>query len=162
MSEKALLCGQNVAALVGQESPFVKVLFVGYDDGPTSGAAQCPTRTECYRFELLARDIDGKREPEGWDRGEEIRIFSLASLPMSSFYRLEAVLSDPSSRDKMAHDQAFYDNVNAILVDASPPQLVIATHGIRTSIIAARRLNPEEIGNVEDWFTFLGIDNADR
>jgi len=38
-----------------------------------------------YTFEMLALDGDGKYDSQAWDRGEEMRIFSLAALPLTVF-----------------------------------------------------------------------------
>jgi hypothetical protein len=157
-NEKPYLCEHDVSSLVGGESPLAKVLFIAYDDGPTSGAAQCRVSSESYRFELLARDIDGKYDAEAWERGEEIRIFSLASLPLGSFQQLDRILSDPASLRKLEEDQAFYDQVNGVLAESSPPEFVIATYGIKTKIIAARHLSATDLANTKDWFAFLGLE----
>jgi hypothetical protein len=156
MSE-AQLCGKDVSSFIGGDSPFTDVTFIKYDDGPTSGVVRCRSSSETYRFEILARDFDGKYDWQAWDQGEEIRIFSLAALSELSYQRFLDVLSQPASRQKLAEDEAYFNEVYSILEEASPPKLIIATHGINTGIIAAQEVSSAEIAGVRDWFSFLGF-----
>jgi hypothetical protein len=154
---RSKLCGQDLSSLVGAESPFSQVVFVGYDDGPTSGAAQCRSGAGAYRFEMLDMDAAGKYDRDAWDQGREIRIFSLAPLPAPAFERLAGALSQEQAQARMAQDAAYFDEVRFILDAASPPELVIATHGISTPVIAAREVSATEIATTQDWFAFLAL-----
>lgn len=151
------LCGLDVSFLVGKTVPFTQIVYLGYDDGPTSGAARCPASPETYRFELLTRDYDGTYDWEAWDRGQEIRLFSLAPLPLEAYERLGEILSREELRQKLVEDEAYYDEVASILEQAAPPDLVIATHGLNTRIIAASQVTVNDMANTQDWFAFLGL-----
>ena len=153
------LCGKDVLSFIGNDSPFDQVISIGYDDGPTSGAVRCSSSSETYRFEMLARDVDGKYDWEGWDRGEEIRIFSLAPLPAVAFERFASTLSQNESRRKISTNETYFKEAYSLLYEAGSPELIITTHGIRTKIIAARQVSLEEITYVKDWFSFLGFTN---
>jgi hypothetical protein len=154
---KLSLCGKEIGSWIGADCPFGNILFVDYDDGPTYGAAQCRSGSDTYRFELLARDTDGTYNHAAWDRGHEICIFSLASLARDQFERLNEILSADASRQRMSDDKTFYDGVRAILRDADAPQFVVASHGIKTSIIAARQVTRAEVAGIADWFSFLNL-----
>ena len=154
---QSTLCGRDLSLLVGPDSPFSRVEYIDYDDGPTSGAVQCRSRLETYRFELLDRDSEGKYDRQAWDQGQEIRIFALSVLPLPSFLRLVDILGRPESRKRMAEDATYFDEVHSILGAADRRELVIATHGIRTPIIAARGVIDADIASVQDWFGFLGL-----
>jgi hypothetical protein len=157
MSE-SLLCGREISSWIGADCPFDNILFIDYDDGPTFGAAQCRLGFGTYRFELLARDAEGTYDFVAWDRGQEIRIFGLASLSSDQFKHLNKILSAQTSYERMAENATFYDSVRAVLVNSNPVQFVIANHGIRTGIVAARAVAPAELSEVADWFSFLKIE----
>src|SRR5262245_37097605 len=70
-----------------------RVISLAYEDGPTSGAAESADSSTSYRFELLAIDVDGVYDHDAWDRGEELRVYSLTKLAEGSFGRIVAVLS---------------------------------------------------------------------
>jgi hypothetical protein len=151
------LCGKEISSWIGTDCPFRNILFVDYDDGPTYGAAQCRLGSDTYRFELLARDTDGTYDYAAWDRGQEICVFSLASLPYDQFERLNEILSTDASSPRMSEDKTFYDGVRAILGNADVPQFVVANHGIRTGMIAARQVTPAAVSGIADWFSFLNL-----
>lgn len=154
---EAKLCGKDASSFIGGDSPFSDITFINYDDGPTSGVVRCRSNSDTYRFEMLTRDIEGKYDWQVWDQGEEIRIFSLAVISERSYQRFLDVLSQPASRKKLAEDEAYFKEVYSILEDASPPNLIIATHGINTGIIAAKEVTLAEIAGIPDWFSFLGF-----
>lgn len=156
MSE-AKLCGKDVSSFIGGDSPFSDLTFINYDDGPTSGVVRCRLSSDIYRFEMLARDIDGKYDWHAWDQGEEIRIFSLAALPERSYQRFLEALPQSASSKKLAEDEAHFNEVNSILEEANPPKLIIAAHGINTKIIAAQEVISADIAGIQDWFSFLGF-----
>ena len=151
------LCEKDIESLVGGDSPFGQVIFIGYDDGPTSGAVKCATSSKAYRFEMLTRDIDGRYDWQAWDHGEEIRIFILAPLPTLVFEQFANALSQEESRRRVAEDEIYFSQVYSILDKADPPELVVATYGISTSILTARQISPGEFDSVHDWFSFLGL-----
>lgn len=156
------LCGEDLSSWVGRDAPFTQIVFIGYDDGPTSGAARCATNSETYRFEMLARDVGGAYDWQAWDRGEEIRIFSLARLPAAAFGRFAGVLSQEETRQRIVEDKGYYNEVCSILDAANPPELIIATHGIKAKIIAASQVSADDITAGQDWFSFLGLPPAHK
>ena len=58
-------------------SPVLKILALGYYDGPTDGLLQCENGL-VYRFEILAWDSEA----------QDVRVFSLAPMPPTAFDRL--------------------------------------------------------------------------
>lgn len=155
------LCGRPLPSPGGSAPPFDEIVFVGYEDGPTSGAARCRSGTDCYRFELLARDTDGTYDHGAWDRGEEIRIFSLAELPAENYHRLAEVLADEETRERIVDDEGAFGQVAEILEGSAEPRLVVANHGIATPVTAAREVSPGTLAEVTDWFAFLAIPPED-
>ncbi|MEY9697560.1 hypothetical protein ABIE71_000303 [Bradyrhizobium diazoefficiens] len=154
---KLSLCGEEISFWIGADCPFGNILFVDYDDGPTYGAAQCRLGSDTYRFELLARDTDGTYDYAAWDHGREICIFSLAPLPHDQFERLKEILSADTLRERVSEDNTFYNGLRAILGSADAPQFVVATHGIKTGIIAGRQVTPADFTGIADWFSFLNL-----
>src|SRR5262245_36096829 len=143
-----LLCGQPLDALVGGPSPFAKVIALDYDDGPTSGLVRCREDAESYRFEQVAVDIDGRVDHESWDRGEELRIFTLAPLPSEEFDRIVARLAAieppvwpiwwPGARDHTPEqDRLLKEDLEPHRVKSKRPVLVVAMSGLLAPIAAA-------------------------
>ena len=106
---------------------------------------------------MLARDVDGKYDWKGWNRGEEIRIFSLSPLPAEAFEKFAYALSQNETRRKISKNEIYFNEVFSLLDEANSPELIIATYGIGTKIIAVRQVTLEEITYVQDWFSFLGL-----
>src|SRR2546421_7100861 len=81
----AVCCCKELELHPGCESPFSKVVALGYYDGPTSGAVVCSVCLKAYKFELL------NETASDWYSEDGIRVFGLApfSIP-SSFERLVA------------------------------------------------------------------------
>lgn len=159
---KAKLCSKEVSSFIGSDSPFLEVIFIRYDDSPTSGVVRCKSGSNTYRFEMLTRDIDGRYDRQSWDQGEEIRIFSLAPLSTKSYELFAGILSQPESQRKIAEDEIYFAEVYSILEKAGPPELVIATHGINTKIIGAKEVTLRDNVSVQDWFFFLGFTDSTR
>ena len=165
---KPSVCCQRLSALTEGRSPFSKIIAFGYSDGATSGVVQCGICSAAYTFEMLALDVDGKYDRQAWDRGEEIRIFSLAALPAQAFARLVEPLArleaprwpvwvpsrDPSKAQLLA---AIDQEVNAIIHAASHPRVVVAASDLLKSISVAREVTAEQLTSVQDWFAFLGL-----
>ena len=165
------ICNQTVTALLGDSPPFGKVIALGYHDGPTLGAVQCAGGTDAYRFELLAIDVDGVYDGAAWDRGEELRVYGLAPLPLGSFERIVRILSAieqprwPVWAPGMATSAAGLDRlvereVRPLLDAAGRPTLAVAGPGLLLPVRAARALEPGETDQPpqRDWFAFLGFD----
>jgi hypothetical protein len=163
-----VVCCQHVSFLTGARSPFSKMIVFGYYDGATSGVVLCGGCSAAYTFEMLALDGDGKYDRQAWDRGEEMRIFSLAALPSQSFARLVDTLtrieapkwpvwvpSRASSQEQLL--QVVDKEVNAIVSAASHPGLVVASSALLKKIAVAHEVTTEQINTVQDWFSFLGL-----
>jgi len=162
------VCCRSVSALTGAQSPFSKLIAFGYSDGATSGVVLCGSCSAAYAFEMLALDVDGKYDPAAWDRGEEMRIFSLAALPTQAFARLVEALSDLEAPRwpvwVPAHDPSkgpllatVDQEVDAVVGAASTPQLVVAASDLLKRILVARQVTAEQFTSIQDWFSFLGL-----
>src|SRR2546430_705384 len=86
------LCCRYLPSFHRKTSPFSKIIALGWFDGPTSGVIQCGQCSASYKFNTVARDFSGNFDQAAWDQGEEIRILTLAPLPMQGFERLVNVL----------------------------------------------------------------------
>ena len=142
-------------------APFSRVVGLGYYDGPTDGVAESVDHTTCYRFELLDELPD-------WDKGNDIRVFSLAALPPGSLDALLHVC--PGSEhatapvwvpiwkfDSTAAQETAKREVQRILDRAAPPEAVIATDASLSTVIARRSVTDDDLRRVKDWFGFLGL-----
>jgi hypothetical protein len=142
-------------------SPFSKVLGLGYYDGPTNGLLECTPGGQVFKFDLL----DNQGDPEGLD----LRVFGLAQLPSTALTQLAEAYARfwsprwpvwvpvwhfPSREDQEAMERL----TEQILGQAGPVQWVIAATGdLLGEIIAAKRVTPDEVARITDWFSFLGI-----
>lgn len=149
------ICGRRIS-FEDTEPIFRDVIFVLWDDGPAIGAARCVGCDDSFRFDMLAADYAGEYETTCWDAGRELRIFSLAPLPRLTFERLAAVLPELPEGGRSA-DEVALKLAESILAEADEPVVAVATHGIRTPIIRARRMTARDVVGVEDWFQFVGI-----
>jgi hypothetical protein len=147
-------CCRRPATLTNARSPFSKVLALGFYDGPTSGLLQCETCSAVYYFDML-----------DWDDDHEVRVFRLAPLPPNSleecaaaFARTEApqwpvwvlwVRTSPPAEVREAVDT----EVQQILQEAGPAELLIAWTGYGERILAATKVPAEELQGVPDWFS---------
>lgn len=162
------LCGIKVTGEFAANSPFSDVVAFGYDDGPTTGIVRCAGCADAYRFDVLAIDVDGIYDNASWDRGEELRIYSLSPLPAGTFDDIVALLSTvepprwplwiPGIRAPSPDlDRLVETNVNPILAVANRPRLLVAAGGLLQPIVAIR----DDPGNYErteaDWFALLGF-----
>src|SRR5687768_1561221 len=134
---------------MGTASPLSKMVALGFDDGPTEGIVCCENCSSAYRFETLAIDFDGRYDHPSWDRGEELRVFALTSLPPETFDRIVDWLSSiesprwpvwapgvgsPSS--ELA--RVIEAEVVPALAGSSGPRLLIAAANLLATIVAIR------------------------
>jgi hypothetical protein len=143
-------------------SKITKVLAHGWYDGPTDGVLECGTDGRVYRFTLLD-------EVRQWPtEAEDVRVFSLAPLPPTALRQLtEAygryfkphwpawvpVWSFPTAADREALERM----TDQVLAQAGPAEWVIATSDLLGEPLAVRAAMPEEIAQVTDWPSYLGL-----
>ena len=163
-----LLCGRPIAAWRGTASPFAKIIALGFDDGPSTGVVLCQGCSGAYRFELIAIDVDGTFDHAAWDRGEELRVFSLAPLPEGSFDRIVAALAAIEAPrwptwapgvDLRAPelDRLIESDIASILHGADRPTLVVVAAGLLQPFVTIRE-SPEPNGRTPtDWFALFGF-----
>lgn len=148
--------------------PFGRFIVLGYSDGPTSGAVECADGSAAYRFELLASDDDGAYDREAWDQGEQLRVYSLAALPTGTFQQLADVLArveEPGwpvwvprwTFESQDLAEAIESEVDALLDAAPSPDLVLATGSIVREVLAVKAIHDQDLADVRDWFTFMGL-----
>ena len=162
------LCGKALLGRRGARSPFAKLVAFDYDDGAVSGIVCCEGCANAYQFDELARDVDGLHDRAAWDRGEELRAYSLAPLPADAFDRTVKLISSaeapnwpvwvPGIRQSSPHLASLIENeVAAILASSEPPTLLVATAGLLQPIVAVRDY-PATAGQAPvDWFALLGF-----
>lgn len=155
-------CCQNSEILTNAQSPFSKIVALGFYDGPTSGVLQCGTCSATYRFDML-----------DWDVDHEVRIFRLARLPEDSLVRCVNVLAQSRqpqwpvwvpSRWDLPSDEARQEadrELQRILQSAEPAELVVAWAGYGEKILAARKVPAAELADVADWFAQDSTDGRD-
>jgi hypothetical protein len=149
-------CCKDPAALAGAPSPFPKILALGFYDGPTAGVLQCGCGA-AYRFDML-----------DWDGEHRVRVFRLAALPRGSLDQCAAAFAQsepprwpvwvPWSRTSPPAEvrDAVNREVDRVLAEAGPPDLVVAWTGYGEKVLAARRLPAEDLQGVPDWFSAEG------
>jgi hypothetical protein len=146
-------------------SPFSRIIALGWYDGPTAGLLQCGACSREYRFELLDELFDGEDE-------QDLRVYSLAPLVSGSVTRLTDALSRyelpripiwvphwefPTEAEKSELDRLS----DQILDGAGPPELVIATPDLSETIVATKTVTPEDLVQITDWFSYLGLVRPD-
>ena len=167
------LCGIRVPGGLATTSPFSKIIAFGYDDGPTSGIVRCTGCAEAYRFDVLASDVDGIYDFAAWDRGEELRIFSLSRLSEGAFERAVDVLSTAEAPrwpvwvpGVYPHlptlDRLVDTDIASILAGADRPCLIVAAAGLLQPMVAIRDHPAGGRLSDSDWFALLGFTADDR
>ena len=125
------------------------------------------------RFELLATDVDGRLDPAAWDRGEELRVYALAPIPPDAFERIVDALTtagqprwpvwligDPDGREGIP--SIWQEDVDAALIHAWHPELVIASPGLLQPVAAAKEWPSLGAVEMRNWFAYLGLDKTPR
>src|SRR5205814_1229173 len=131
--------------------PFTKVIALGYYDGPTEGVVQEGEGGPVYRFQMLAWDGDT----------QDLRIFSLAPLPVDALERLAAAFQ----RHEPAHWPLWCPSwhvemeveVDQILAQTGPVEWVVAAHDLLGEILAAKGVTAEEVARTAGWSSFLKL-----
>lgn len=131
-------------------SPVQKILAFGYYDGPTEGVLQCGDG-QTYRFDLLAW------EPETQD----LRVFCLSPLPSPAWEQLIALCAAQESPHwpvwVVGWHEELHQPVEEILRQAGPVEWVLATEDLQGEIQRVKAIRPEELAQVTNWSTFLGL-----
>jgi hypothetical protein len=147
-------CCRDFQSLTAAESPFAKIIALGFYDGPTSGILQCRTCGRVYGFDML-----------DWDEGHGVRIFRLALLPPDALDRCVSALAPygppqwpvwvparanlPSEETGEVADR----QVERILGQAEPAELVVAWTGYGDRVLAAKSVPAAELVDAPDWFS---------
>jgi hypothetical protein len=131
-------------------SPVQKMLAFDYYDGPTYGVLQCSDGAT-YRFDLLA-----------WDQEtQDVRVFSLSSLPRSGWEQLIALCSTHESPRwpvwVVGWHEGLHQPIDDILRQVGPVEWVTATEDWKGVMLRVKAIRPEELNQVTDWGAFLGL-----
>lgn len=141
-------------------SPVQKVLALEYYDGPTYGVLQCGDDST-YRFDLLA-----------WDQEtQDVRVFGLSPLPRPGWEKLIALCSAYESPHWPVWVVGWHEElhqpiddifqqagpIDSIRRQAGPVEWVIATEDLLGEILRVKSIRPEELNQLTDWATFLGL-----
>jgi len=151
-------CCRDPQSLTKGPSPFARILALGFYDGPTSGVLQCRACAQVYKYDML-----------DWDEDHNIRIFRLALLPADALDRCVKILAPngpprwpvwvPMTPQPPSQEAAAYadQEVQGLLEEAQPAELVVAWSGYGERVLAAKRIPAAELVRVPDWFS---ADNA--
>lgn len=153
-----ILCSQNFPSLKNFKSPFSKAIVFSYYDGPTSGIVDCCDNLTSYKFEMLE-----------WDATQDIRIFTLAEMPPKSFVFVTETLSQWEKPklplwvpvwefESNVIKEKIEAEIDNILKETSPPQIVVATVNILDEILSAKKISPTDINSTRNWFSFLNLE----
>ena len=152
------------------QNPFARMIILDYYDGPVSGVAEGPGG-QAFRYQMLA-----------WDIQQDVRIFSLASLPSDSFQALVTVLSRTASphwpvwvpggvSDSEGDNDAA--QIEVVLQAAEPPEWIVAWQDLKRDGLLATRLATKQdqakMQDIEfplqeeashDWFSLLNLSKS--
>jgi len=134
--------------------PFERMVVLEFYDGPTSGLLQCAACGAEYHFDML-----------DWDGDHEVRVFRLAALPAGSLDRFVSALAKveephwpvwlvfgrkrPSEKERDLVD----GQLQAVLRQAAPAELVVAWSGYGDRLLAAQKVPASELSGVPTWFS---------
>lgn len=142
-------CRVLVGDLRDVESPFSRLVAVGFYDGPTEGLIECGTCGTVFSF----RKLD-------WDDQQDIRVFSLspvanvdlddlADAPAGSTPKWPCwVLTEEVASSSGAR-------VESARATEGPVEFIVATEDLLHSLKVWRRAGG---GLPIDWFTHLGLE----
>jgi hypothetical protein len=130
---------RELAADSPVRSPFDKVLSLGFYDGTTSGAAQCSHCAAAYRYELVA-----------WDSGQDVKIYSIAALPIDSFETLVTLVSAggepnwplwlPKLAGSDSDQKRLLVAIQEELDKAEKPKCVVASRNFEKEVLKGKEL----------------------
>ncbi len=174
MSTTGWICCQPLLVNFPMDSPFGRFLSLSYYDGATSGVSECSKCSSLFRYELVA-----------WDSGQNMRIYSIASLPLASFQAIVKLLtafeepvwpfwfpqlSSLTGSEKSSLSAA----IDGELSTAKLPTHVVAAERLNKGILAARELSATALGMLpkdhdfpsladwDFWRTYLALDQLGR
>jgi hypothetical protein len=172
MNTTGWICCQPLPANFPMDSPFGKFLSLGYYDGTTSGVSECSNCSSLFRYKLVA-----------WDSGQDMRIYSIASLPPSSFESIVKLLTAveeprwPFWRPKLSpltgsEMSSLGAAIDAELSNAKLPTHVVAAEHLDKRILAGRELSATGLGMLpkdhypgfadwDFWRTYLALDQLE-
>jgi hypothetical protein len=132
-------------------SPIQKVLAFDYYDGPTYGVLQCGDGST-YRFDLLA-----------WDQEIlDLRVFGLWRFPRQRWEQLIAAISARQIPRwpvwVLGWDEGSSVSFDDIRRQAGPVEWVVGMEDFPAGqMLRVKSIYPEELNQVTDWGTFLGL-----
>jgi hypothetical protein len=150
---KSSICCKDIERLRGVKSPFSKMIALGFYDGPTSGIVECESCFAAYKFTMI-----------DWDNRQEIRVFSLASLPAQSLEEVVGILSPYElphwpmwvPRWQFPSDDIKADlnrRIEEILAKAEPVHTIVAWSRYGETLVAAKSVDEGELTHIQDWFS---------
>lgn len=165
MSHPANGCAEPFGLVEG-DSPFSRMLVLGYYDGPTSGVVESAVSRRVYRFDML-----------DWDDEHRVRVFRLAELPATAMDECVRALAPQEPRcpvwvpgpaaSSSQQGSDVRDPIEPILAQAAPASLLVAWIGFGEDVLAARKAPPvaltasdwfsAESPSAPDWFALLGL-----
>lgn len=129
------VCCRELEA-VGRQRLSVQMIMTDYYDGPTAGVFKCDLCDQAYRFFMV-----------DWDDQQEVRIHALSPLPKESFKRIELMTAQRGPNwwpDGLEVDE--------ILATAVTPKMVAAFCRWFETVIAAREVTEDDLGELQEWF----------
>lgn len=133
---QSLICCQKFAE-AGSNRSALKMITVGYYDGPTSGLVECEVCSRVYKFAMV-----------DWDDRQEVRIHALAPISPTAFTRIEQI--------KERHGPKLWltvPEIDEILAEAKAPTMVAAFSRWGETVFAARNLTENDVKDVQEWLS---------
>jgi hypothetical protein len=164
------ICCQPLPASFPVKPPFGRFVSLGYYDGTTSGVAQCSDCSSTFRYELAA-----------WDSRQNIRVYSIASLPRNSFDTVVKLLSAvdeprwPFWYPKLSSEPSPLNvAIDAELSRVERPTYAVAAEHLEREILAGKEITAtglaslpkdQDFPNLADWDfwrAYLELDELGR
>ena len=156
-----MTCCSALQKIGAGDSPFLEIIGLGYYDGILSGLAKCSDCSQEFRFENLDEDLGG-----------EVRVVSLASMPVGSMHAWVRDIWQPRpvpkgiwvagwswpSAEIAAAKTAASD---AICARADAPHWVVAWR-LSEPMRILRWLQIPNADKTRDWFEYCGLTRPPR
>jgi len=133
--------------------PFVRVIAIGYYDGPTEGFTDCATCGQTYAF----RKLD-------WDKSQDVRIIGFAPIAVS-FDEIATKLScNQTVGNTVCIVQPLTEAKEEFVTKlfGNPVRYVVVVEDWPWRSSARKELSSVDTSQISDWFLFLEVPRSTR